>query len=218
MHAILIPVKNLAHAKQRLAPAMTQESRTRLARAMMQDVLAAVAALRNAPPVFVVSSDTGALAAARERGWECLPEEQQSSESDSVDAASRICAARGITGLLRIPIDVPLITAADIEAVLAACPGGPGAVLIPSGSGDGTNALLRTPPHLFPSHFGPGSFARHIAEARRCNAEVRIVRNAHFELDVDDAADLRAVAAAEGLGRHTAEALQQLRVAIGAAG
>ncbi|HUK52555.1 MAG TPA: 2-phospho-L-lactate guanylyltransferase, partial [Candidatus Binatia bacterium] len=105
MRAILIPVKDLSRAKQRLAGVLPQESRTRLARAMLADVFAAVAGVRSVDAVFVASNDPGALAAARVRGWECLPEAEQHSESQSVDAASRLCAARGVTALLRLPGD-----------------------------------------------------------------------------------------------------------------
>lgn len=212
MQAILIPVKDLSRAKQRLAHALPQDARTRLARAMLEDVFAAVAGVRPAVPVFVVSSDSGALAAARARGWECLAESAQKSESHSVDAASRICAARGVTALLRLPIDIPLVRAADIEAVLSACPAAPAAVLVPSRSASGTNALLRTPPDLFPSHFGPGSLHKHLEEAGRRRAYTRLLSNPRIELDVDDEPDLRALAGRRDLGEHTAAALRALRL------
>jgi len=215
VRAILIPVKDLAHAKQRLAGALPQDARTRLARAMLEDVFHAAAGVRSAAAVFVVSSDLGALAAARARGWQCLPEATQSSESDSVDAASRICSARGVTALLRLPIDIPLVRSEDIEALLAACPTAPGAVLVPSRSADGTNALLRTPPDLFPSHFGADSLRKHLDEARACGARVELLRNPRIELDVDDEDDLRALAASEDLEIHTAGALRELLVRPG---
>ncbi len=210
MQAILIPVKDLSRAKQRLAGILPQEARTRLARAMLEDVFSAVARIRVRLPVFVVSSDGVALAAARARGWECLPESLQHSESHSVDAASRVCSSRGVTALLRLPIDVPLIRAADIEAVLAACPAAPSAVLVPSRSASGTNALLRTPPDLFPSHFGPGSLHKHLEEAGRLRAYARLLRNSRIELDVDDERDLRALASRPDLGEHTAAALREM--------
>lgn len=216
MRGILIPVKDLAHAKQRLADTLPQDARTRLARAMLEDMFQAVAGVRAAATVFVVSSDAGALAAARARGWQCLAETAQRSESDSVDSASRICSARGITALLRLPIDIPLVRSEDIEALLAGCPAAPGAVLVPSRSGDGTNALLRTPPDLFPSHFGPDSLRRHLSEARACGARVALVRNPRIELDVDDEHDLRALAAHENLGIHTAAVLRDTLVHPGA--
>ena len=210
MRAILIPVKDLSRAKQRLAEVLQQEARTRLARAMLADVFAAVARARSVDAVVVVSSDAGALAAARARRWECLPETEQRSESASVDAASRQCAARGVTALLRLPGDLPLLHAADIEHVLAACPSEPGAVLVPSRDGQGTNALLRTPPDLFPSHFGPASLAKHLAEARRHRGGARLLRMPRIELDVDDEADLQVLTAADGVGEHTAAVLDEL--------
>ena len=216
MRAILIPVKDLARAKRRLAGALPQDARTRLARAMLEDVFHAVAGVRPAASVFVVSSDAGVLAAARARGWQCLPETTQRSESDSVDAASRICSARGVTALLRLPIDIPLVRSEDIEALLAASPTAPGAVLVPSRSAGGTNALLRTPPDLFPSHFGVDSLRKHLREARACGARVELLRNPRIELDVDDEHDLRALAAHDDLGIHTAAALRDLLVRPGA--
>ena len=210
MQAILIPVKDLAQAKQRLAAVLPQETRTRLARAMLEDVFSAVGRMRTRVPVFVVSSDRDALAAARARGWECLPESVQHSESRSVDAASRMCAARGITALLRLPIDIPLVRPADIEAVLAACPAAPSAVLVPSRSASGTNALVRTPPELFPSHFGPGSLHKHLEEACRLRAYARLLRVPRIELDVDDEHDLQSLASRSDIGEHTAAALRAL--------
>jgi 2-phospho-L-lactate/phosphoenolpyruvate guanylyltransferase len=216
VRAILIPVKDLAHAKQRLAGSLPQDARTRLARAMLEDMFQAVAGVRAAAAVFVVSSDPGALAAARSRGWQCLPETTQRSESDSVDSASHICSARGATALLRLPIDIPLVRSEDIEALLTACPAAPGTVLVPSRAGDGTNALLRTPPDLFPSHFGPDSLRKHLSEARARGARIELVRNPRIELDVDDEHDLRVLAAREDLGVHTAAALRDMLVRPGA--
>jgi len=210
VQAILIPVKDLAQAKQRLAAMLPQETRTRLARAMLEDVFSAVGRMRTRVPVFVVSSDRDALAAARARGWECLPESVQHSESRSVDAASRMCAARGVTALLRLPIDIPLVRPADIEAVLAACPAAPSAVLVPSRSASGTNALVRTPPELFPSHFGPGSLHKHLEEAGRLRAYARLLRVPRIELDVDDEHDLQSLASRSDIGEHTAAALRAL--------
>jgi 2-phospho-L-lactate guanylyltransferase len=210
MRAILIPVKDLSRAKQRLALAFPQAERTRLAQSMLRDVFAAVAQVGSADAVFVVSSDAGALHEAALRGWHILPETEQSSESASVDAASRVCAARGFTALLRLPIDIPLVRPDDVESLLAACPPAPGAVLVPSRDGQGTNALLRTPPDLFPSHFGPGSLEKHLAEARCRTAHIVILRNPRVEMDVDDHNDLQALLASGDLGVHTAAALAQL--------
>jgi 2-phospho-L-lactate guanylyltransferase len=66
-------------------------------------------------------------------------------------------------------------------------------LIVPSRDGTGTNAMLRMPPTLFPSHFGSGSFAKHLAEAKNANARVVVQRNPRLEMDVDDESDLRAL-------------------------
>jgi 2-phospho-L-lactate guanylyltransferase len=209
--AILIPVKDLTRAKQRLAPLLTQAARTELARAMLEDVFNAVAAARGADSVYVVTSCPEAAERARALGWETLRETEQVSESDSVDRAAKELAARGVELLLRLPIDIPLVQPADIEELLQAAGPAPMMVAVPSRDGRGTNALLRTPPALFPSHFGEGSFAKHLAEAQARRAQIRVLRNPRIELDVDDPADLRALLAALPNGETaTGRCLQRL--------
>jgi len=195
MRAVLIPVKDLACAKQRLAHILAQKDRTALAAAMMADVFAAVAAVRGLDAVFVVSNHGPALEQARSLGWKVIPELQQVSESDSVDRASQACAAQGVDLLLRLPIDIPLLLASDVEEILAAARPAPACVLVASRVGTGTNALLRTPPGLFRSHFGPDSLRKHLAEAAAKGAQTLVLRNARIELDVDDENDLRTLAA-----------------------
>lgn len=212
MRAVLIPVKDLAHAKQRLAALLSQPERTALATAMMGDVFAAVNAIRGVDAVFVVSNHGPALDRARELGWTLLRERRQISESDSVDRASRVCVARGVTLLVRLPIDIPLVRAADIEAILGAAGSAPASVVVPSRDGTGTNALLRTPPALFPSHFGPQSLRKHLAEARRIGALTCVLRNARIELDVDDESDLRALAERSEVRGATREWLRRARL------
>src|SRR5882762_6017712 len=191
MRALLLPVKDLHNAKKRLIGALSPEERFALAEAMLADTFRAVKAIRCAEKVFVVTNYEPAMHLAEENRWEILREEQQLSESHSVDAASRICEQRGVTGLLRLPLDLPLIQSSDIDELLAATCPGPSLLIVPSRDGTDTNAILRTPPTLFPSHFGSGSFAKHLAEAESAHARVTIRHNARLEMDVDDKADLR---------------------------
>jgi 2-phospho-L-lactate/phosphoenolpyruvate guanylyltransferase len=195
MKALLIPVKNLSHAKQRLAPWLSQSDRTALAEAMLEDFCGVVARTRGMDRIFLVSDYEPAIARAEANGWEVIRETQQESESASVDAASKFCAGQGVTSLARVPIDLPLLTPDDIRSILEAAQPAPSMVIAPSRSGTGTNALLRTPPTLFPSHFGPNSFSKHMAEATQCAAGCVILRNERIELDIDDWEDLQVLAA-----------------------
>ena len=212
MRALLLPIKDLRNAKQRLAGVLTTEERLGLAQAMLEDAVCAVRRVKRAERVFVVTIYEPALEIAEEHGWEVLREERQISESDSVDAASEICAERGVTGLLRLPLDLPLVQADDIDELLATECEPPGMVIVPSHDGKGTNAILRMPPTLFPSHFGPNSFAKHRREAEQAGARVLVRRNARIEMDVDDEADLRALLRRDLSGTKTGAWLEETGV------
>jgi 2-phospho-L-lactate/phosphoenolpyruvate guanylyltransferase len=212
MRALLLPIKDLRHAKQRLVGLLTPDERLALAQAMLADTLRAVRGTQKAEKIFVVTNYQPAIQAASELGWEILREEQQISESASVDAASCICAQRGVTALLRLPVDLPLLRSSHIDELLAIECAAPEMVIVPSRDGTGTNALLRTPPTLFPSHFGEGSFAKHCEEAHRAGARVIIRRNEWLEMDVDEGNDLRALVRFDLAGTNTGAWLEQARV------
>jgi 2-phospho-L-lactate guanylyltransferase len=193
MQALLLPVKDLNNAKKRLMAVLTPEERFALAGAMLADTIRAVRGVRCAERIFVVTNYEPVMQLAEENRWEILREEQQISESDSVDAASKICEQLSVTGLLRLPLDLPLIQSSDIDELLTVECQAPALVIVPSRDGTGTNAMMRSPPTLFPTHFGSGSFAKHLAEAERAHARVMVRRNARVEMDVDHEADLRAL-------------------------
>ena len=210
MKAIIIPVKCFRQSKKRLAAHFSEDTRTRLVEAMCNDFFQMIDKVKAADRIFVVSAEPRALEWARIRGWETIVEGEQIAESHSVDEASRHCAALGINAALRIPIDLPLAEPGDIESILREAGPAPFAVLAPSTDGTGTNALLRAPPELFPSHFGPNSFPIHLAEAERAGAYSVVIHNPRIAADVDEIEDLRAVSGkvqpgsriAQWLARH----------------
>lgn len=191
MPALLIPVKDLGNAKQRLAALFAQEERTHLAEAMLDDFCAVIRATRGAQRIILVSSYGPAIERAHAYGWEAIREQDQVSESASVDAASRWCEDHGVTSLLRLPIDLPLVQPEDVDWLLQQARPEPSMTIVASRDGTGTNALLRTPPTLFPSHFGTNSFPKHLAEARQLGAHCTVLRSPRLEMDLDDEADLR---------------------------
>ena len=190
MRYILIPVKDLTRAKQRLAALMTQAERTQLAWAMLENTFAAAAQTRTIDRIAVVTLYEPTIALAEKFGMEVILEREQISESASVDFGSQELLRRGAEAVLRLPIDLPLITAEDIEQILACDRPTPSAVIVPSHEGTGTNAILRRPPALFPSHFGPGSLAKHQAEAERLNVPCSLLNLPRIALDIDEPADL----------------------------
>jgi 2-phospho-L-lactate/phosphoenolpyruvate guanylyltransferase len=211
MKALLIPLKDPANAKTRLAPLLSAAERRRLAWAMFEDASRAVAKATKADAVYLVSNFAPAIEHARRLGWSVLVEAAQTSESASIDWASGVLAERGIDAVLRLPADVPLVRAADIDALLGIEVSRPAAILVPSREGTGTNAILRTPPGLFASRFGPNSLALHRAEAARLGIDCLIVNNERLALDIDEPADLQALIE-RGRGTAAYTALDAMRI------
>lgn len=194
MRYILLPVKDLTRAKQRLADLFTQAERTQLAWAMLEHTFAVAAQTRGIDGIAVVTLYEPAIALAEKYGMEVIREQQQISESASVDYGSRVLEARGVSAVLRLPLDLPLIQTEDIEAILAAdTQPAPSCVIVSSRDGTGTNAILRRPATLFASQFGSGSLAKHLRSAAATQAECRLLTLPRIALDVDEANDLMAL-------------------------
>lgn len=193
MRYILIPVKDLTRAKQRLAALMTQAERTQLAWAMLENTFAAAAQTHTIDRIAVVTLYEPAIKLAEKFGLEVILEREQISESASVDFGSRELLKRGAEAVLRLPIDLPLITAEDIEQILACDQPAPSTVIVPSHETTGTNAILRRPPALFPSHFGPGSLVKHQSEAERLGVPCTLLDLPRIALDIDEPADVAAL-------------------------
>lgn len=209
---VLLPVKDLERSKQRLAGLLSPGERTRLVWAMLEDVCAAVRGCRLADRVVVVARDPDVASYAAGNDWEVFREAEQVSESRSVDWASRRLQEQGAEAVLRLPVDVPLVQCRDLDALLDPAARGPAAVLVPSRDGLGTNALLRSPPLMFPSRFGADSLQKHLREARLRRVEVLVRKMPRLALDLDLASDLlRFLRLGKGTATHAL--LQRLAVA-----
>jgi 2-phospho-L-lactate guanylyltransferase len=193
---ILVPVKDLANAKQRLAEVLEQSSRTELAHAMLTDVLEAIAAFGD-DQVALATSDAFAIEIASQYGFEIIRDESNVSETDAIAMATRVCEARAIERTLVIPGDIPLIEAADLRAIYDAAPE-TGSVLVPSKDKRGTNAALRRPAALFPLRFGNDSFMPHLAAAIGTNKSCVVLSRPGIALDIDTPEDLRELGEAPG--------------------
>jgi 2-phospho-L-lactate/phosphoenolpyruvate guanylyltransferase len=194
---ILIPVKNLSSAKQRLATVLDQPARTELAQAMLHDVLAAIAAWPKRPPCALVTSDPFAMELARQYDFEIIPDPANPGETGAIEMATRLCVSRGIESTLVIPADIPLIQAGEIEQILARAPA-EGSVLAPAADGRGTNAAFRRPADLFPLRFGNDSFKPHLAAAQATGKPCIVLQLAGIAIDVDNPEDLQRLLAIPG--------------------
>jgi 2-phospho-L-lactate guanylyltransferase len=185
----VVPVKDTACAKQRLAGLLPAGVRRHLALAMLADVLQAVAAVSELAGIVVVTIDPAAADLAALAGAIVWSDGARDGHTGAVTAATRRLAARG-SGMLTIPGDVPLVTAADIRRLLDAHRGAPGFTIVPARDERGSNAIVCSPADRVPLRFGADSFFPHLAAARACGVEPTTAHLPRIALDIDEPADL----------------------------
>lgn len=198
----LVPLRGLEDAKTRLGAELDPEERFELVVAMATRTLAAARDARGLAGTVLVTADPAAARLADDLG--ALTIVQRLPGLNAALRESRAVAVRhGASAILVLPIDLPAISAATIEAVLADAgthrvPGRPLVLAVPDRHGTGTNTLLVAPPEAIDPAFGEGSFAAHRAAAEAVGA-VFIRHDGPLTLDVDTGADLLAAEAA-GVG------------------
>jgi 2-phospho-L-lactate/phosphoenolpyruvate guanylyltransferase len=209
-----VPFKGLAAPKRRLAPLLDLTERRGLARAMLADVLAALRAAEGFGRVVLVSRDPAALELAAHWGADALPERGRAGYRAAAEQAAAAAKAAGAAGLLLLPADLPLLTAADLERLLAESERA-AVVLTPSRGGRGTNAVLARPPGVLPYCYGPASFRAHLREAVRAGLPWIVLELSNLALDIDRPADLRRLLAdgRGGGGTATWQYLEEIRLA-----
>ena len=203
---ILVPVKNLSSAKQRLAAVLDQPSRTKLAQAMLRDVSAALHEWKKRAKngqIGIVTSDPYAVMLAAEYEFEVIPEPENPGETGAIEMATRVCVEREVDFTLVIPADIPLIQAWELEEIMKHAPAA-GTVLVPAGDGRGTNAVLRRPADLFPLRFGNDSFKPHHAAAQATGKACVVLQLPGIAVDVDNPEDLQKLLSLQGNTRSQA--------------
>jgi 2-phospho-L-lactate guanylyltransferase len=186
-----VPVKEFAGAKQRLASLLTPEQRQALAAAMLEDVLAALAAAPLAG-IMVNTVDPIAGELARHYGARVVTEAARDGHTGAVMAMARILGGEGREGMLTLPGDIPRVTPAEIATLVDARRPAPSITIVPAHDERGSNALLCSPPTVMQLRFGDDSFLPHLASARALGIEPTIVRLPGIGLDIDQPQDLQA--------------------------
>jgi 2-phospho-L-lactate/phosphoenolpyruvate guanylyltransferase len=194
---ILVPVKNLLNAKQRLSVVLDTQQRLALAEAMCEDVLRELANWPTRPAVAVVTDDPFARDLAARFDFEVIADPVNPGETGAIEMATAECRRRGAQRSLVVPADIPLIETSELQTIVNSAPPG-GSVLVPDARGRGTNAALRAPADLFPLRFGNDSFLPHLAAAKATGKPCVVLQLPGIARDVDRPEDLQELAAAKG--------------------
>jgi 2-phospho-L-lactate guanylyltransferase len=185
----VVPIKDTAQSKQRLAGLLPAERRRALALAMAEDVLGALAQVRELAGVLVVTTDSAAAALATRFGARVSNAHAREGHTTAVTGAARRLAADGI-GMLALPGDIPLVEADDIRTLLAAHGPSPAFTIAPAHDELGSNAVLCTPADTVALRFGDNSFFPHLAAARANGIEPVVLQLSRIALDIDTPDDL----------------------------
>ncbi|MEM9969781.1 MAG: 2-phospho-L-lactate guanylyltransferase [Pseudomonadota bacterium] len=181
---IVVPMKDPAASKTRLAGALDGPARARLASLLFSrtlDFLAEVACETGAACAVVTSSDT-AKGMAEAAGFTVIDEPANSTLNGAARRAARWAEGQGYARLCLIPADLAAPRRADVLALLAS----EADVTVCPSADRGTNALLLAPPTAIKFHFGPRSAARHMKAAQGLDARLMPLDSLSFDIDTTD--------------------------------
>jgi 2-phospho-L-lactate/phosphoenolpyruvate guanylyltransferase len=209
----ILPIKNLDHAKQRLAIGLDPMPRRALVEAMFSDTLVALRRSTALAEVIVVSSDSRAQRIAEGYGATVV-EDTETGHSEAAILGIGFAMQRGADRVLLLPADCPLIEPGELDRLATWATPERAVVVVPDRHGSGTNALLLQPPDVIAPAFGDGSHARHLANARAAGVAAETVQLASLALDIDTPDDLaaaeQALADSRGGAAHTRGMLMQM--------
>jgi 2-phospho-L-lactate guanylyltransferase len=186
----VVPIKEVDGAKQRLSALLTEEQRRKLAATMAEDVLDALSQVRSLAGILVVTLDPAATRLAQRFGARVVTDGARDGHTGAVTAAARLLRREGRGGMLQVPGDIPRITAAEVEAVLAEHRPAPSFTIAAAHDERGSNAVLLTPPDVMPLRFGNDSFFPHLDAARAHGIEPTVLHLPGIGMDIDHPADL----------------------------
>lgn len=185
----LIPFKPV-NPKTRLSCILDQEEREAFARAMLEDVIAAVQKSGCSATLLCTHpfKHENALIAVRKE-----------SLNDAINWALKQfhCPALIIMG------DIPLVTAGDIQRLIRTEKD----MSIVPGRGGGTNIIFLKKPRCFHADYYGASFLDHMRIAEECNFSVEVIDSFRMSTDIDEKEDLVEILI-HGKGRKSREYLE----------
>jgi 2-phospho-L-lactate/phosphoenolpyruvate guanylyltransferase len=187
---VIVPVKRLAAAKSRLAPAISAGQRHTLARALLDHTLETLHGLKGIDGILVVSKDRAVLAAVRKSGAGTVLEAKCDGLNRALARATAEAVRRGAQAVLILPADLPMLSTEDLHRVMKMVSRPPFMVIAPDRMERGTNLLYMAPPRVVKFSFGERSFHRYLRSACRAGVKPVICRRPALAYDVDRPEDL----------------------------
>lgn len=188
----LLPLKDLVQAKSRLAGVLTPAERRALAQAMAEDVLRVLAGHAGIERTVLISDDPSAAMLAQAYGAQCWSERALGVQGLNavLDSATTKLGEAGQADLLVLHADLPLLSAADLDAALTGQALADAVAIGPDRHGQGTNLLAFCSTRAPGFYFGRDSLRRHTWAVQEAGLKVALIERLGVGLDIDEPADL----------------------------
>lgn len=204
--AAIIPVKTFSSAKTRLN--LPRNTIRRLCKMMLEEILCTVSASPRIDATVVVTMEPEAADIAR-RFDSVIIRDDGEGVNAAVELADAYLLENGFDASIVFPQDIPYIKTQDIDFMLNYMAPPNFAVIVPSRTFDGTNALMRMPVNLMDTHYDHDSYRAHMNTAKERTLNTAMIFVDRIMLDVDTVEDLRFL-----LGQdekpHLAEMIRQI--------
>jgi 2-phospho-L-lactate/phosphoenolpyruvate guanylyltransferase len=186
---VIVLIKDLDSAKQRLGKVLDPKARRALAH---RNAERAIRAAASGDKRLVVAGSAEVAAIAEGLGADALLEPRMEGQNVAAKRGIAHAMKMGAGAVLLLSSDLPLVTPKAVKELLnaAGLVPPPAAVAVPALGRGGTNALYLNPPNAISLHFGADSLAafRRDAEARGVNFAIH--KSEAMALDLDEPADL----------------------------
>jgi 2-phospho-L-lactate guanylyltransferase len=186
---VIVLVKDLDSAKQRLGPVLDSKARRDLAQRNAERAIRAAAA---GDARLVVTGSKEVVVMAERLGARALLESRQEGQNVAAKRGIEHALKNDARAVLLLSSDLPLVTPKAVRELLDAAGrvAPPAAVAVPALGRGGTNALYLNPPDAISLHFGADSLEAFHREAETKGVNFMTFKSEAMALDLDEPTDL----------------------------
>lgn len=203
----VLPLKDFVNAKQRLAGVLAPHERRGFFQAMVEDVLDVLSQHELIEHVVILSDDPSAALLAERYQVQHWSEKSLNAAglNGVITAAAKKLAEQGVSDLMVVHGDLPLINHQEIQQLVEAhqLSVQPAVTISPDTAMQGTNCMLCSPPAVINFYYGENSLLKHSEEAKRCNITANVVSQPGLSCDMDNPADIEVLLASEQTLKHS---------------
>jgi 2-phospho-L-lactate guanylyltransferase len=185
----ILPVKSLSQSKTRLAHILSSSERAALTKRLLEHTIQVLQQVPDIAQILVVSHDETVLRIAQRHQTQILIELGPFELKTAVTQATKYATLQGVDSILIIPADLPFLQAHEIQNMLDTVSSPESCCICPDEKQNGTNALMLPPSTKFNFQYGPDSYQKHLAEAKRLRIPVSVITTPGICFDLDTEAD-----------------------------